>query len=193
MIAEALGMDAEAEMWRRRSQAIVLRMIDDFWDEDAGVFRAVHDHKPVPVITPFNLYPLWTGQLPKHTNQRLVQHLTNNDEFWGEIPIPSVARNDQHFEPGIMWRGPVWVNINYFFIEALRQVGENDMADELTEKTLDLIMRHNGIYEYYDADTGKPASGAAEAFGWTAAVFIDLAISHSRELELPEGLNPEGS
>ena len=83
--------------------------------------------------------------------------------------------------------------INYFFIEALRQVGENDLADELTEKTLDLIMRQNGIYEYYDADTGKPAPGAAEAFGWTAAVFIDLAISHIRELDSPELLNPEDS
>jgi glycogen debranching enzyme len=78
-----------------------------------------------------------------------------------------------------MWRGPVWVNINYFIIEALRQVNEDELADELAHKTLELIMCYPGIYEYYQSDSGKPPAKAAEAFGWTAAVFIDLAIAAS--------------
>lgn len=179
VIAEILGMDSEANMWRRRSTSIVQRMIQDFWDNEKGVFQAMYNDEPVPVLTPFNLYPLWTGQLPKELNQRLIQHLTDPSEFWGEYLIPSVARNDQHYEPSKMWRGSIWVNINYFFIEALRQIGEDDLADEITQKTLDLIMRHPGIYEYYHPDNGDPSSQAAEAFGWTAAVFIDLAISVS--------------
>lgn len=179
MIAEILGMDSEANMWRRRSTSIVQRMIQDFWDNEKGVFQAMYNDEPIPVLTPFNLYPLWTGQLPKELNQRLIQHLTDPSEFWGEYLIPSVARNDQHYEPSKMWRGSIWVNINYFFIEALRQIGEDDLADEITQKTLDLIMRHPGIYEYYHADNGDPSSQAVEAFGWTAAVFIDLAISVS--------------
>jgi len=179
MIAEILGMDSEANMWRRRSTSIVQRMIQDFWDNEKGVFQAMYNDEPIPVLTPFNLYPLWTGQLPKELNQRLIQHLTDPSEFWGEYLIPSVARNDQHYEPSKMWRGSIWVNINYFFIEALRQIGEDDLADEITQKTLDLIMRHPGIYEYYHPDNGDPSSQAAEAFGWTAAVFIDLAISVS--------------
>jgi hypothetical protein len=131
------------------------------------------------VMTPFNLYPLWTGQLPDNIRERLIGHLTNPDEFWGENILPSVARNDPHYDPDTMWRGPVWANINYFFIEALRQVGENQLADELTHKTLDLITRQQGIYEYYHSENGKPPAKAAQAFGWTAAVFIDLAISVS--------------
>jgi len=183
LMAEFLGMDSEAQMWRRRSKAIVHRMIHDFWDEESGVFRAVNENERIPVITPFNLYPLWTGQLPDEIRERLIGHLTNPDEFWGEYMLPSVARNDPLYDPSTMWRGPVWVNINYFFIEALRQIGEDDLADELTQKTLDLIMSHSGIFEYYHSDDGVPSSKAAEAFGWTAAVFIDLAISASREQE----------
>ena len=95
--------------------------------------------------------------------------------------LPTVARNDPHYDPCTMWRGPIWVNINYFLIEALRLVGEDRLADELTHKTLDLIMRYQGIYEYYQADGGEPPPKAAEAFGWTAAVFIDLAISTSSQ------------
>lgn len=170
-------------MWRRRSEAIVHRMIQDFWDEESGVFRAMHGNESIPVITPFNLYPIWTGQLPDYIRSRLIGHLTNPDEFWGEHILPTVARNDPHYDPNTMWRGPIWVNINYFFIEALHQVGEDGLADELTIKTLELIMRNQGIYEYYHGDGGGPGSKACEAFGWTAAVFIDLAIAASSHSE----------
>ncbi|MDY0018493.1 MAG: trehalase family glycosidase [Anaerolineae bacterium] len=183
LIAEALGMQAEAAMWRRRSAAIVRRMIEDFWDEGLGLFNALHDEQPLPVVTPFNLYPLWTGQLPVAIRDRLIWHLTNPDEFWGEYILPSVARNDPHYDPQAMWRGPVWANINYFFIEALKQVGHHELAQTLREKTLRLIMAHPSIYEYYDAETGEPPATAADTFGWTAAVFIDLAIQASRESE----------
>ncbi len=40
-------------------------------------------------------------------------------------------------------------------------------------------MSHNSIYEYYNALTGEPPDTAADIFGWTAAVFIDLAIQAS--------------
>ncbi len=54
-----------------------------------------------------------------------------------------------------------------------------DLADSLLEKTLALVMNHKSIYEYYSANTGKPPAKAADIFGWTAAVFIDLAIQAS--------------
>ncbi len=181
VMAEALGMDAEGAMWRRRAAAIVRRMIEDFWDERKGLFRALHDNQPIPVITPFNLYPLWTGQLPDNMRDRLLSHLTDPDEFWGEYVLPTVARNDPHYDPEAMWRGPVWANINYFLIEALRQVREVDLAHRLRDKTLDLIMRQPSIYEYYSSRTGQPPATAADTFGWTAAVFIDLAIQASHE------------
>jgi hypothetical protein len=72
------------------------------------------------------------------------------------------------------------VNINYIFIEALRQVGLVGLARSLRAKTLDLIAGQRGMYESYDAGTGRAPAAAASSFGWTAAVFIDLAIQASR-------------
>ncbi|MBU0496223.1 MAG: hypothetical protein KKA73_11290 [Chloroflexi bacterium] len=181
LMAEALGMAAEGAMWRRRASAIVRRMIADFWDDKAGLFRALHDEQPVPVVTPFNLYPLWTGQLPAAMRDRLIGHLTDPAEFWGDVVIPTVARHDPRYDPAVMWRGPAWANVNYFFVEALRQVGAHDLARALREKTLEMVMRHPSIYEYYNAETGEPPPTAADTFGWTAAVFIDLAIQASQE------------
>ena len=188
LMAERLGMDAEGAMWRRRATSIVDRMVSHFWDEEAGFFWATHQHEPIRVKTPFNLYPLWTGQLSDEIRDRLIEHLTNPDEFWNEYVIPTVARDDGHFDPATMWRGPVWVNINYFFIEALQQVGETELAKQLRAKTLDLIGSHDSIYEYYHANTGEPPETAADTFGWTAAVFIDLAIqAYQEESEEGEG------
>jgi putative isomerase len=183
LIAEQLGMPAESNMWRRRAATIVRRMIKDFWDDQAGVFWAKKDEQPIRVITPFNLYPLWSGQLPLNIRTRLIEHLRDPKMFGGEFAIPTVARSDPKFDPAVMWRGPVWANVNYFFIEALRQIGEHELARSLREKTLDLIRMNNGMYEFYDAETGTPPTAAANTFGWTASVFIDLAIQDSREKE----------
>jgi glycogen debranching enzyme len=182
-IAEALGLPEEAAEWRSRADDIVKRMIEDFWDEEAGLFRTTYDKKPIPVITPFSLIPLWSGALPEKINRRLIAHLKDPREFWGEYVIPTVARNDPSYDPDTMWRGPVWANINYIFIEALRRVGEDALAQELRDKTLKLIMGQQGIFEYYNAETGMAPARAGGMFSWTAAVFIDLAIQASVELE----------
>jgi len=47
-----------------------------------------------------------------------------------------VARDDPHYDSETMWRGPVWANINYFFVEALHQVGEHELARTLRGRTL---------------------------------------------------------
>jgi len=193
MIADILGMQNEATMWRKRAAAIVGRMIKDFWDEETGVFWTLYDEKPIRILTPFSLFPLWTGQLPDNIRSRLLAHLTDPDEFWGEFVIPTVARSDPHYDPNTMWRGPVWANINYFFVEALQQIGEQKLAATLCRKTLELIMRQDMIAEYYNAETGVIPEKAALAFGWTAAVFIDLAIRDTNKTGTSPGWEAEGS
>ncbi len=187
IMAEKLGLMDEGQMWRRRAASLVQRMIQLMWDDQAGVFWALHDENRIPVVTPFNLYPLWTGQLPENIRTRLINHLKDPAEFWGPYMIPTVSRSDPHYDPDTMWRGPVWANINYFFIEALEQVGEHDLAREIHLRTLDLINNHKNIYEFYNAETGEAPPKAADIFGWTAAVFIDLAIRASRQEESQKG------
>jgi len=182
-MAEELGLDDEAADWRMRSIILKDRMIEHLWDEKAGVFQFLHEHKAVPVLTPFNLFPLWTGILPDRIRERLLKHLRDPNEFWGTYCLPTVAYNDPHFDENTMWRGPVWVNINYFMIEALQKNGELELARELRKKTLQLIQEQGGMYEYYNARSGEPPVKAARVFGWTAAVFIDLAIQESQDPE----------
>jgi hypothetical protein len=65
-------------------------------------------------------------------------------------------------------------------------VGEDALAHELRDKTLKMIMAQQGIFEYYNAETGIAPAKAGGMFSWTAAVFIDLALQASVELEHPQ-------
>jgi Mannosylglycerate hydrolase MGH1-like glycoside hydrolase domain len=179
-IAEVLGLPDDARRWQADADQLAQRMISHFWDERAGVFWALHNHIPIPVLTPFNLYPLLTGRLPRVMADRVVAHLRSPDEFWLKYPIPSVARNDPKFDLNQMWRGPTWVNINHLFVAGLRRCGYVDLARALRERTLELLMTQNDIYEYYNPETGVPPPHAASVFGWSSAVFIDLAIQASQ-------------
>jgi putative isomerase len=179
-MARILGRSREAEMWQRKSEALTVRMIEHFYDQQAGLFWSQKDHRPIRVLTPFSLYPLWTGRMPAAIGERLVAHLRDEREFWTPHPLPTVAASDKKFDPQQMWRGPVWININAIFVEALTRSGYRDLARDLAERTLALVMGQNDIYEYYDPMTGEPPPKAAPMFGWSAACFIDLAIQMSR-------------
>jgi glycogen debranching enzyme len=122
-----------------------------------------------------------TGQMPTEITDRLVAHLTDERQFWTRYPVPTVAMNDPKYTPGKMWRGPTWVNVNYLLIEGLQRSGYQDLARELRRRTLDLINSHDDIYEYYDPVSGENPPTAASMFGWSSAVFIDLAIQAARE------------
>jgi putative isomerase len=175
-MAEELGLEDEAQIWRQRSSSLLEKMIDHFYDPDSGIFWAMHNHQPIPEVTPFNLYPLWTGQLSAEIKEKLVAHLVNPEKFWATYPLTTVARNSTHYSPETMWRGPVWPNINYFFVEALARSGYPELARELRVRTIEMIAKNKGIHEFYNPETGQPAKRAVPMFAWTAAVFIDLLL-----------------
>jgi putative isomerase len=180
-IAAAIGETEDAGMWQKRADELAKRMIESMWDAEAGLFWASRNGQPVKVRTPFSLFPLITGKLPPSIANRLLAHLTDEKQFWPRFPVPSVAVDDPKYDPNQMWRGPTWVNINYLLIEGLQRAGYGEIARELRRRTLELIEGQEGIYEYYHPETGQNPPKAAAIFGWTSAVFIDLAIQASRE------------
>jgi putative isomerase len=180
-IASVIGKKEDVEMWRGRAETMVQRLREIAWDEESGFFWARRNGARVNVRTPFNLFPLITGQMPPEIVDRLVTHLTDERQFWTRYPVATVAMDDPTYTPGKMWRGPTWVNVNYLLIEGLQRSGYADLAHELRRRTLDLINSRDDIYEYYDPVSGENPPTAASMFGWSSAVFIDLAIEAARD------------
>jgi putative isomerase len=161
-IAAAIGLEEDARLWAARADAMAQRMVGRMWDGAAGLFWALHNGEPV--------------RLPRRMARRVVDLLTDPEAFWPEFPVPTVALDDPRHDPERMWRGPTWVNVNYLLIEGLKRTGFRSLAGELRRRTLQMIAGQPDIYEYYHPRTGVNPLGAAPVFGWSAALFIELAL-----------------
>ncbi len=179
-IALQLGLSDEARAWQVQADVLVERMLAELFDPQSGFFWHRQKGQPIQERTPFGLYPLWTGQMSAAIEAQLVGHLTDPDSFWGPHPLSTVARTSDTYAPATMWRGPVWININYIFIEALARVGRAELAGELRRKTIEMVSRSAGMHEFYNPETGAPPKTAAPAFGWSAALVIDLCLQQER-------------
>ncbi|OGO34035.1 MAG: hypothetical protein A2W35_14050 [Chloroflexi bacterium RBG_16_57_11] len=179
-IARVIGLKNDAKMWERRAQAMANRIITKMWDPGNGLFWAKRNGQPIYVRTPFSLFPLLIGRLPSEIAQALINHLNDPNEFMPRYPVPSVAINDPNYNPEQMWRGPTWLNVNYLLIEGLQKSGYAELADKLSLQTLELVNEREDIYEYYHPETGINPPKAASIFGWSSAIFIDLAVRSSK-------------
>jgi glycogen debranching enzyme len=120
-----------------------------------------------------DLFPLYAGAPDGARARRLVdEHLLAPDRF-GPSPwaVTTVSRASPDFDPRNYWRGPVWINVNWFMIRGLERYGFESEADHLRRLTLDLVSR-SGFTEYYEPTTGEPL-GSRE-FSWSASLTLDL-------------------
>ncbi len=175
--AERFG-DADAAAHRSRAER-TLALLLDLWDDERGLFSARAADAEVTSDTVVGLMPLLTGRLPERIVDRIVAALADPRRFGAAWSVPTVALGDPDFSPDRMWRGPVWVNTNALVVEGLRASGRPELARELAERTVALVVHGGGPHEYFNPITGEKATTATTAFGWSAALFIDLAVGLS--------------
>lgn len=103
--------------------------------------------------------PIFAGICDEGQCKKLVRHLENPDEFGTDFPIPSISKKDKTFGSD-MWRGPVWINYNYMISKGLTEYGYRDSANNIREKSLDVINgwynRTGTVYEFYDSENRTP-------------------------------------
>ena len=170
------GREDSSEFVREadRSQEALIRKC---WDGVAGAFFDLSGvaERPVKLITVTSLMPLILDGLPREIVRRLVDGLlTSPDHFWLPYPLPSVSASDPKFMPGnpqgFIWRGPTWLNTNWFLSHGLRGHGYPELADEIVAKSHQLI-EGAGFREYYNPYTGE--GYGARDFGWST-IALDM-------------------
>ncbi len=148
------------------------RITEKYWDQEDRIFygqyRKGGNASRVKIKTVASLFPLCLD-ITKNYVDCIVDHITNEKEFWVDYPIPSVSKDEKAFGPltdtRYIWRGTTWVNTNWFLAKGLLRHGYHELYEELKAKTLDLIREH-GFCEYYDPFTGEPGQ-AMRNFGWS--------------------------
>ena len=103
-------------------------------------------------------------------------------EYAAAYPVPSVAMNEPSdltptAENKLVWRGPTWINSNWYIARGLRRHGRPDLARRIEDRSAALVERA-GFREYYDPHTGQ--GFGARDFSWTALA-LDLLATHEAD------------
>jgi len=149
------------------------------WDETDGLYYDVNgkENQKLRVNTFTSLMPLLLADLAPKKVEALMAHLLNPDEYWAEFPIPSTAMNHPTYRPetvggNLVWRGPTWINSNWYLARGLMRHGRVDLARVIANQSI-LAMRKSGIREYYNPQN---ASGrGAPDFSWST-ILLDLVM-----------------
>ena len=168
------GDAPEAAEFSREADKTRDALLTKCWDEEAGAFFDLSGvaETPVKVVTISSLMPLILEDLPRPIVERLVdQWVSNEEHFWLPYPLPSVPASDPKFLPGnprgFIWRGPTWINTNWFLSHALRRHGYAELADTIVARSHDAVEK-SGFREYYHPYTAEGLG--ARNFGWTTLI-----------------------
>jgi glutaredoxin len=179
-IAETLGYDAG--MHYERADKVKTAINKKLYDEAEGIYYNFDlvSRKHIKRDTIFSYMPLFAGIPDKDRGAKVLNNLRAHCFCIADmdcVAIPSYDMCQVDFEGEFYWRGPVWVNINWYLAQGVRQYGETELSEWIEHSLIALADRY-GFYEYYDPDSGR---GLGEKdFSWTAALIIDLIAQKLR-------------
>ncbi len=159
-IAHILGeKQAEAEL--RERYEYFRKKLSLLWDEENGFYYnyKTDAHVFSRRISPCNFYAAMAHAPDQRQFDRMMnEHFFNEEEFFGEWILPSIARNDKAYHDNTYWRGRIWAPMNFLVYIGLLQYPPCAARTALVEGSMKLLMnewrteRH--IHENYNAETG---------------------------------------
>ncbi len=164
-IAEVLGDHAQAKWAWHQAGLVKQAMLSHMAGENGVLYSTVgRKYRLVKINTWAIFSPLFAKVLSKNEAEKLVhQHLENTQEFATPYGVPTVALNEQSFNPNGFWRGPVWLATNWFIVKGLQAYGFDTQAKKIIKQSVELLDK-SGFREQYDPLTGE-GYGAHE-FTW---------------------------
>lgn len=173
--------DAASEPTSSATSQFLRESLESLWNDEAATYLPQHANRaPIRNRTVLSLLALFAGGLPTEHERALVSDIENPQRFAATYPLPTVAMDDPKFAADEMWRGPTWVNTTYLVAEGLEKAGLNDKAKKLRSQLLDGVEAAKGPVEYFNSQTGVKAPSATVSFGWSAALYVDLAVRESQ-------------
>lgn len=174
-LARRLGEDAAAAVEDAGARKTRASLLARAWDDRARFFFLLSGarERRVPIRTAAGLMPLLLDDLDSSYVEALVGTLDDPEAFDVPFPLPSVAVGEPSFrrqETTFLWRGPTWLNINWFVARGLRKQGCDAAARRLARATVTLVER-SGFREFYDPWEGY-GMGARD-FSWSTLA-VDL-------------------
>ncbi|MFP4355632.1 MAG: amylo-alpha-1,6-glucosidase [Phycisphaerae bacterium] len=198
-IAYRLGLDDEAEQWTETHQRLCDAINQRLWNQDAGLYvdcdAATGEQSGV--LSSAGLLPLICGAPSARQAQQLAEHLQDPQMFATALPVPSIAACQTDIYSPDMWRGPVWINLNWLIALGLDRYDMTEQAAQLRLRSIEEIekwyARTGAIFEFYDDKGVTPPpqllrKGACDPdkhwthqvifdYGWSSTLYLDMLFT----------------
>jgi hypothetical protein len=179
-IASVLDLPDRADFYHNEYDLVVEQINDQLWDEETGFYYDRNARGFLPEKSYAGLVPFIAGVPDDEQTERIVEHLTNSEEFWTPYGIRSLSADSEIYEPGHSesgwknsnWRGPIWMPLNYLIVQRLEETHPAvayQLRDNLITNVEVQWRATERFWEYYHAETGE-GLGADHQTGWTALV-----------------------
>ncbi len=167
VLADKLGDPADARAYRAEAAATRAAILKNLWFAKDALFmnRRRDTGAVIHVIDWTSFLPLLEGIVPPAAARRVIrQHLLNPAQMRSPYGFRSLAKsdpaynNDAIIDPYSNWRGPLWINANFFDWMILRRYGFHAEAHTLALSLANAlhrdIVRWGSMHEDYNAETG---------------------------------------
>ena len=132
-----LGRAEEGRWFAAEARRLAGLVAENCWDEatgfyydrdgETGALRTFVKHVGAFV-------PMLMGLPTVEQARRMVEHLTNPQEFWTEYPVPVISLDSPDYSPEGYWSGRAWPPTNFFVLRALLNYGYLEVADDLLRR-----------------------------------------------------------
>lgn len=185
------------DYWLAHHKRLCKLMNERLWSEASGLYvdYDVLNHRRTDILSSAGFLPLLCGAASPEQAARMAHHLTDPETFGTPLRVPSIARNNTAAYRKDMWRGPVWVNINYLIALGLERYGYRDLARNIVQETLreeeKWLLECGTFFEFYDdrkevhprqlerkgvSPDGKyhPFHQVFHDYGWSATLYLEM-------------------
>jgi hypothetical protein len=176
-VAEEIQEKAMANRFQAEAEVILDTIRKKMWDEKAGLFMDLDpdNRRKTNVKAAVGFYPLATDIPNQKQVDRMLDTLSDREEFWTKYPVPSISVSDSTFDgtgrwkgtrKNCPWNGRVWPVINTHILEGLTYWAERGnkraqkLANELLKKTVSMLsgacegVETASSFEHYSPETG---------------------------------------
>ncbi len=198
-LAYQLDDPEQSAFWTETHQRLCDGINQRLWNDQVGLYVDCDaaTGKQSDVLSSAGLLPLICGAPSARQARRLAEHLGDPKMFATPFAVPSIAAcQDPYYSPD-MWRGPVWINLNWLIAMGLDRYDLTGQAEALRRQCLEQIekwyCRYGAIFEFYDDRDRIPPpqllrKGACDPdahwthqvifdFGWSATLYLDMVFN----------------
>ncbi|HEX8548926.1 MAG TPA: hypothetical protein VF691_18315 [Cytophagaceae bacterium] len=173
-MAQILGMPESEKMWQERAGKQMSTLLKKGVHNKKFVSRLSGKETIVESESLINYTTLELGKrIPKDIFTTMSADLKPGGPYLTKYGLSTEPFAGRTYEPNGYWRGPIWAPPTFQIFEGLREGGDKELAKIIAERFCDMVVDEPGMYENYNALTGK--GQFAPNLCWTSNVFLLMA------------------